>query len=143
MSLDKNYATLELKKLLTDAGDFARTLPEDLQPDEYYSEMAKHLFDNLETLFRLYIAPVFDEYEQLEKKSEKELFENINLMDAYEKEIEELKADIDIKKNNEKLLLEANNKLAESYKESLAGKDDIISLLKDLVIQLAKGGKNV
>lgn len=136
MAIEKSYAIAEIKKIFSDAADFARTLPPQTNDDEYYNEMAKHVFEPLKVVFQLLLEPAFNE-EVLPQKSQADLFDSVGLMDSYEKEIEELKADLDVKKNNEKLLLEANNKLAETYKESLAGKDDIIELLKDLVVKLA------
>lgn len=141
MAIEKTYAILEVKKLLTDAADYARALPEGLPEDEYYHEMAKHLFDNLETVYRLYLEPTFNDDFKIKDADlpSKEFFEKLELIDKYDEELRAVTSELELKKSNEKILVEANNKLADSYKESLAGKDDIINLLKDLVINLAKG----
>jgi len=128
MAIDKNYAIIEIANIFLKATDKVDADKYD-DAESLYREVAKVTFEDLKVIFQLFIEPVFKEDEELLKRED--------LLAAYQDEIKELKDCLDIKINNEKILVEANNRLAESYKESLASKDDIISLLKDLVVKLA------
>ena len=128
MAIDKNYAIIEIANIFLKATDKVDADKYD-DAESLYREVAKVTFEDLKVIFQLFTEPVFKEDEELLKRED--------LLAAYQDEIKELKDCLDIKINNEKILVEANNRLAESYKESLASKDDIISLLKDLVVKLA------
>ena len=121
MAIDKNYAIIEIANIFLKATDKVDANKYE-DAESLYREVAKVTFEDLKVIFQLFIEPVFKEAEELQLNSD--------LVQALEDELE-------IKRNNEKLLVEANNRLAESYKESLASKDDIIELLKELVIKLA------
>ena len=85
--MKKSYAILEIKKALKDAGLKIPVLDNTLlEQDEFTSLVAVQAFDDLETIFKIYLKDNYD----------KQVKESINILVDKNKSIESLKSQKDI-----------------------------------------------
>lgn len=145
MPLEKNYAVLEIQKVLLDVAVDAKKYPTD---EALYLQVAKETYDHLEQIFRLVLEPVFNDQPFEEELTNTSLLDDalaeldlahkkINGLDKDYKLLEEtshyLRNEFKRLEKEQVDLLNANENMHVNFKEHEANHKEQIAWLRKLI----------
>lgn len=141
--LEKGYLIAEIKnifeKVELELIDYTQKQGITLESmDDPHTDAAKIAYGPLVQLFQLHFEPTFNEVKpEVDENYYKDLEETL---EKYKLQFKEYESQFDIMENNQKILLEANNKLKDSYDTVVDASKEQINWLRSMFEKALSNG---